>query len=113
MKAKKAIKRLAKAEALLTGVLDQFSGSQDKVRGLIETARTSVVEAKSGIDRQAAPKAAKKPPARAPKANGAQNKSRLSAEGRRRISLAAKKRWAAAKRNGVHAATGRPLTKTA
>jgi hypothetical protein len=108
MKAKKAIKRLTKAEALLSGVLDQFSGSQEKVRGLIETARTSVVEAKTGIDRQASPKAAKKPPAREGEA-----KSRLTAAGRKRISLAAKKRWAAAKRNGVHAATGRPLTKTA
>lgn len=108
MKAKKAIKRLAKAEALLSGVLDQFSGSAEKVRGLIETARTSVAEAKSGIDRQPAPKATKKPPASA-----GESKSRLSAEGRKKISLAAKKRWAAAKRNGVHAATGRPLAKTA
>ena len=108
MKAKKAIKRLTKAEALLSGVLDQFSGSEEKVRGLIETARTSVVEAKTGIDRQASPKAAKKPPARA-----AEAKSRLTPAGRKRISVAAKKRWAAAKRNGVHAATGRPLTKTA
>jgi hypothetical protein len=107
MKAKKAIKRLTKAEALLKGVLDQFSGSEEKVRGLIETARTSVVEAKTGIDQQA-PKAAKKPPAR----EGA-SKSRLTAAGRKKISQAAKKRWAAAKRNGVHAATGKPLTKTA
>jgi len=108
MKAKKAIKRLAKAEALLSGVLDQFSGSEERVRGLIETARTSVVEAKTGIDKQAAPKTAKKPPASA-----AESKSRLSPAGRKKISLAAKKRWAAAKRDGVHAATGRPLTKTA
>jgi hypothetical protein len=108
MKAKKAIKRLTKAEALLTGVLDQFSESEDRVRGLIETARTSVAEAKTGIDHQPAPKAAKKPPAR----EGAA-KSRLSAAGRKKISQAAKRRWAAAKRNGVHAATGKPLTKTA
>jgi hypothetical protein len=108
MKAKKAIKRLSKAEALLSGVLDQFSGSEEKVRGLIETARTSVVEAKTGIDKQAAPKAAKKPPASA-----GETKSRLTNAGRKKISQAAKKRWAAAKRNGVHAATGRPLTKTA
>ena len=64
---------------------------------------------KAAVDLRVSPRTPKKPPATARKAT----RGRLTANGRRRLSLAAKKRWAAAKRKGVHAATGRPLRQTA
>ena len=108
MKAKKALKRLSRVEDLLSDVIEQYATPQTDLRELLDSARTSVVSAKSAVNLQASPEAAKKPPAKAQKP-----KRNLTAEGRKRISLAAKKRWAAAKRNGVSAVTGRPLGKTA
>ncbi len=109
MKAKKAIKRLTKVESILANVIDQFSANGDGLRELLDSAKTSVVRAKKTVGLQESAKAAKKPPAKADKSQ----RARLSAEGRRNISIAAKKRWAAAKRHGVNAVTGRKLKKTA
>ena len=106
MKAKKALKRLNKVETILSDVLAQFPASARGLRGLLDTAKTSVVRAQEVVHARAA---AKSSPA------GAQESARggLSAEGRKRISLAAKKRWAQAKRKGMNAVTGRPLGRTA
>jgi hypothetical protein len=92
MRAKKALKRLRKVEELLSIVIDQFAGNEPGVRGLLESAKTSVIRAKAGISSQPASRTAKKPQLKA-KAKP----SHLTAEGRKRISLAVKKRWAAAK----------------
>jgi hypothetical protein len=108
MKAKKALKRLDKVESLLSNVIDQFPDSARGLRDLLDTARSSVVRARETVGARVA-KAAKKPPARAHQSRS----GRLSAEGRKRISAAAKRRWALAKRKGVHAVTGRKLSKTA
>ncbi len=106
MKAKKALKRLNKVETILSDVIDKFPASARGLRGLLDSAKTSVVRAKEVVR---ALVAAKGSPA------GAQESAQggLSAEGRKRISLAAKKRWATAKRKGMNAVTGRPLSKTA
>jgi hypothetical protein len=106
MKAKKALKRLNKAEWLLSDVIDQCPASARGLLGLLDSAKMSVVRAKEVVHARAA---AKKPPARAAESA----RGGLSAEGRKRISLAAKKRWAMAKRKGMNAVTGRPLSKTA
>jgi hypothetical protein len=106
MKAKKALKRLNKVETILSNVIDQFPASARGLRELLDSARASVLRAKGTVNARVA-RAAKKPPARA------QESTRLSAEGRKRISLAAKKRWVQAKRKGMNAVTGRPLSKTA
>lgn len=108
MKARKALKRLSKAETLLSDVLDQYQAGKNGLRELLGSAKTSLSQARAALDLEMAPPA-RKAPARAkePKA------SRLSAAGRKRISLAAKKRWAAARRKGVNAVTGKRLTKTA
>jgi len=106
MKAKKAIKRLNKVESILSSVIDQFSETSDGLRELLDSAKTSVVRAKQTVDKQ---ESSKKPPVRAEKSQ----RSRLSAEGRKNISIAAKKRWALAKRQGVNAVTGRKLKQTA
>jgi hypothetical protein len=78
------------------------------LRDLLDAARSSVVRARETVGARVA-RAAKKPPARAHESRP----GRLSADGRKRISLAAKRRWALAKRKGVHAVTGRKLSKTA
>jgi hypothetical protein len=109
MKAKKAIKRLSKVESILSNVIDQFSNTKNGLRELLDSAKTSIVRAKKTVGLQESSKAAKKPPATADKSQ----RSRLSAEGRKNISLAAKKRWALAKRKGMNAVTGRRLKKTA
>ena len=106
MKAKKALKRLKKVETILSDVIDQFSASARGLREFLDLAKASVVRAKGIVGARVA---AKKPPARAHESTRGQ----LSAEGRKRISLAAKKRWAQAKRKGMNAVTGRPLSKTA
>lgn len=109
MKAKKVLKRLVKAEAILANVIDQYSG-ETSVRNLLGTAKASVARAKAAVDATAASgKAGKKPPAKADKSR----RGGLTAEGRKKLSIAAKKRWAVAKRKGVHAVTGRPLSKIA
>jgi hypothetical protein len=109
MKAKKAVKRLARVEALLSSVIDQYGGNEQGLKELLDSAKESVVRAKETVNPQASSTATKKPPAKAekPKRRG------LTAEGRKRLSLAAKKRWAIAKRRGISAVTGRPLSKTA
>jgi hypothetical protein len=108
MKAKKALKRLNKVETILSIVIDQCPTSSRGLRELLDSARSSVVRAKGAVNARVA-RAAKKPPARAQEST----QDRLSAEGRKRISLAAKKRWTKAKRKGINAVTGRPLSKTA
>jgi Spy/CpxP family protein refolding chaperone len=109
MKAKKAVKRLGKAEAILSNVIHQYS-AQSSVRELLDSAKTNVARAKAAVDSTAASaKAGKKPPAKADKSR----RGGLTAEGRKKLSIAAKKRWAAARRKGVNAVTGQPLRKTA
>ena len=104
MKAKKARKRLRRVEGLLTTVIDNYNAAKDGIRDLLGTAKTAVADAVTTLERQAE----KKPPARAGKPRRG-----LTASGRKRLSQAAKKRWAAAKQNGLDGPTGRPLRKTA
>jgi hypothetical protein len=111
MKAKKALKRLGKAEAILSNVIEQYDG-QTNVREMLGTAKATVARAKAAVDSVASAKdgkAGKKPPAKADKSR----RGGLTAEGRKKLSIAAKKRWAAAKRKGVNAITGQALSKTA
>ena len=108
MKAKKALKRLNKVEALLSNVINQCPANRRGLRELLGAAKASVVRAKKTVNLRAS-ETPKKPPAKAEHSKS----GHLSAEGRKRISLAAKKRWARAKRKGVNAVTGRPLSKTA
>jgi hypothetical protein len=109
MKAKKAVKKLTKIEALLSDVIDQFPRRTDGLGELLDSAKAAVVRAKTTVNSQLSQGTAKKQPGRAE--TGKQR--HLTAEGRTRISLAAKKRWAVAKRKGMNAVTGRPLSKPA
>jgi len=108
MKAKKAVKRLNRVEALLSNVIDGFAEGERAVKELLDNAKAAVVRARKTVNVKTATVAEKKPPVKARTA-----KSRITAEGRKKLSIAAKKRWAAAKRKGVSAVTGRALAKTA
>ena len=107
MKSKKALKRLNKVESMLSRVIDSCPASARGLRELLDSAKASVCRAMEVVNARVA-QAARKPPARSP-----ESRQGLSAEGRKRISLAAKKRWAVAKRKGVHAVTGRRLNRRA
>jgi hypothetical protein len=103
MKAKKAVKRLNKAKLLLSSVIDQYA-AEKCVAGTSDLLRAAV----SNIEQaQAAMKGPSiLPVAPTPKGRGVgeatgKRRRKLSAEGRRRLSLTAKKRWAAAKRKGA------------
>jgi len=108
MKAKKVLKRMNRVEELLSNVIDQCPARRRGLLELLDSAMVSVARAKEVVHARVS-RASKKPLARALKSTT----GRLSAEGRSRISLAAKKRWAVAKRKGINAVTGRPLSKTA
>lgn len=105
MKVKKALKRLNKVEALLSTVMDQCPASARGLRSLLDSAKASIVRARDVVNARVA----RKPPARANQAT----RGRLSDEGKKRIALAAKRRWAKTKRKGINAVTGRPLSKIA
>jgi hypothetical protein len=93
MKAKKAIKRLRRAETLLGSVIDQYEAGSREVRDLLGAAKSSVSSATQALEELPA----KKPPAKA-----ADNGTRkLSNTARKRLSVAAKKRWAVAKSKGM------------
>ena len=100
MRAKKAIKRLSKAQELLSSVIGGYGDGRAvaAVRDLLRPAIDSIVRAKGSIEGNRAS---------TPSSNQHSRKTikkrvrRLSTEGRRRLSLAARKRWAAAKRKGM------------
>jgi hypothetical protein len=94
MKAKKALKRLRNVEALLSIVIDQFAANERSVRVMLDSAKASVIRAKARINSLSAARSVTKPQMKAKQSK----RSHLTSEGRRRISLAAKKRWAEAKR---------------
>ncbi len=52
MKAKKAVKRLMKAEALLSNVIDQFAASKQEVGELLAEAKAAVIRARETVDSQ-------------------------------------------------------------
>ena len=55
MKAKKALKRLNEAEALLENVLDGYDGMDTALRGLLDNAKSTVGRAKDALNRKPAP----------------------------------------------------------
>ena len=104
MKAKKAVKRLKKAKLLLSSVLDQYAKEESAgaARDLLRAAASNLDRAQASI-KSASPAVR---PTKAGEVAGiteapAKRSPVLSAETRRKLSLAAKKRWALAKRKGA------------
>lgn len=90
MKIKKAAKKLAKARDLLFSVLNQYADRGSLARDLLLTARDNIRRAATFLTAGARQTATPKKPAR----------RRLTEAGRRKLSRAAKKRWALAKQKG-------------
>jgi hypothetical protein len=109
MKAKKALKRLTKVEALLCNVIDQFPASKQELGELLDSAKAAVIRAKEMVNSQSMTTAAKKPPARAEIVQ----QTGVIADGSQRVPLAAAERRAVAKRKGMNAVRVRRLRKTA
>jgi len=93
MKARKAIKRLQRVEALLGTVIDQFDAGTTEVNDLLDAAKASVASATQAL----AASPANTPPAKAEESGT----RKLSNATRKRLSVAAKKRWADTKREGI------------
>jgi hypothetical protein len=109
MKVRKALKRLNKIELLLSDVIGGLTKNANGTGDILESAKESILRVKTELESQSSASATKKPPA----GTGTSRPRRLTPEGRRRISLAAKKRWAAARRKGVNPAKNEPLKKSA
>ena len=99
MKANKALRRLSKIEALLSDVTERYSASGPHIRELLRDAKAAVIRAKKAV--QASSGTATNPPVKhsQPLSKTAPEPSKpkptLSAAGRKAISDATKKRWAA------------------
>lgn len=103
MKAKKAIKRLIKAQSLLSSVSKQFAAAESTVRDLLTAAHNGVDRAKTliggGGGTQTIHRATLR--LRGGRASSKRTVRRLTEKARKKLSLAAKRRWAAAKRKGM------------
>lgn len=108
MKAKKAVKRLTRVEALLSNVIGGFAAGERAVKELLDNAMASVVRARKAVKVKSTPAAEKKQPVKAGPA-----KSRISSERRKTPSRAAKKSSAVSKRKAVSEVNGQQLSKTA
>jgi len=55
MKAIKALKRLTKAEALLSNVIERYVTSEHSLQEVLQDAKASVIRAKEAVGQQASP----------------------------------------------------------
>jgi len=103
MKAKKAAKRLNKAKLLLSSVIDQYTAetSVAHARDLLRVAVSNIDQAQASIQGTSTLPGASTPRAGEDGEAAGKRRAKISEEGRRRLSLAARKRWAAAKRKGA------------
>ena len=88
MKANKALKRLAKIEALISDVTERYSAGAHHIREALHEAKDAVARVKAAVRSQATSGTAK--PSKAP----TKKKRRLSAAGKKAIQEAALRRWA-------------------
>ncbi len=105
MKVRKALKRLNKIELLLSDVIDRLTKDSNGTGNMLESAKESIQHARTELASKSSASTTKEPPAK----TGAPRARRLTDEGRRRISLAAKKRWASARRKGVNSVKNAPV----
>jgi hypothetical protein len=88
MKANKALKRLAKIEASLSDLIERYAASEEGVKELLHDAKASVLRAKKAVGLQKSSRTATGASVKARKPK----RRHLTAEGRKRISLAAKQK---------------------
>jgi len=88
MKANKALKRLAKIEALISDVTERYSSGALHIREALHDAKDAVARVKAAVRSQVTSGTIKTSTA------PAKHKPRLSAAGRKAIQEAARRRWA-------------------
>jgi hypothetical protein len=93
MKAKKALKRLTKVDALLTKVLDQYTAGEKEVRAALDSAKTSIAGAWDSVSRAVAAKPKSKAKTKPVKAKHAKKPAR-AAKAKRKPVVAAKRKLA-------------------
>jgi hypothetical protein len=109
MKANKILKRITKIEALISKLTERSSANAPYIHELLRDARVAISRAKRAVSFQASSGAAGNPPVRGgelppkPALEPSKPKRKLSAAGRKAISEATNRRWAA-KRAAVKAA---------
>ena len=100
MKANKALKRLAKIEALISNVTERYSANAPAVRQVLQDAKTAVARAKEAMSLLVSSRTAKNHPAKHSEPpstatpQSAKPKRRLSAAGRKAVQEALKRRRA-------------------
>jgi hypothetical protein len=94
MKAKKALKRLAKIDALMSDVTERYSASAPFIRELLRDAKVAVERAREIVSLQARPKNPLVKSSESAPAEPAKPKRKLSAAGRKAIREALQRRWA-------------------
>ena|SRR5205823_5462400 len=105
MKPKKAVKKLRKTQQSLSTLMGQWDDNKPEVHELLAAAEKSVSGALALIGSNASTTAQRSAAGRRKKAARASAKhardGRFTAGRRKKLSVAAKKRWAAAKRRGA------------
>jgi hypothetical protein len=110
MKAKKALKRLNRVEALLSGVLHQYASGNTQMRTLLTSAQTSVSSAKEAIGHPEHASTARKPLA---KAEGASRKQGTGPIRKDAARTAKKRRSPATRTTNRRVTAHKAVTKTA
>jgi hypothetical protein len=95
MKANKALKRLNKIEALISKVTERSSASTPHIRELLQDAKAAVIRAKEAVQASSTSSGEAFSANIESHAGTLKTKRKLSAAGRKAISEATKKRWAA------------------
>jgi len=114
MKANKALKRLAKIEALMSDLTERYSASSPRIRDVLQNAKAAVTRAKDAVGLQASSGTSKNPPVKHSKAISkaspdlSKPKRKLSAADRKAIIAATKKRWALKKTEAAKSTPAKP-----
>jgi hypothetical protein len=109
MNAKKAIKRLKKAQSFVSKLVEQYGGAAPPIRDLLEAAASSLSRAQVLIQGKETAGSTPKVSDRSEKkqSGGSRPAKRyFSKAARKKLSVAAKRRWAAAKRRGANTLAG-------
>ena len=109
MKAKKAVKRLKKAQSFISNVVERYAGNETPLRDLLEGAGGSLAQAQALLRGKERATPSPRVTERLGKERSARSrpaKKEFSAAARKRLSVAAKKRWAAAKSRGANSLAG-------
>ena len=109
MKLRKALKRLKTAESFVCKVVDQYARAEPPIRDLLNAARRNLSRAQVLMEGSATARSTSKADDRPREEQSSHSQSanrEISGTARKKLSVAAKKRWAAAKRRGAKSLAG-------